>query len=142
MVAKPRMTFSSALITVETWSIAVVCNGMGSRKWRTKNTLPNAVQPCEPCIIGMARLMPRKASEAPTGWLALSGFTASALLRFRISAMSCSQFDAGRRCLRPRCRLAHRRPHRTLYRQRQLAREFDHAAVTLVTEFAFLVDVE
>jgi hypothetical protein len=32
--------------------------------------------------------MPRKASDAPTGWLALSGFTASALLRFSISAMS------------------------------------------------------
>src|SRR5574340_526184 len=54
---------------------------MGSRKWRTNITLAKAVHPCEPCINGMERLSPRKASVAPTGALTLSGLTVSALLR-------------------------------------------------------------
>lgn len=85
---RPSMTLSSALMIEDTWSMAVVCSGIGSRKWRTKKTLPKAVQPCEPWSMGMAFFRPRKASAAPTGWLALSGFTASGLERFRISAIA------------------------------------------------------
>jgi len=60
---------------VETCSIAVVCNGIGSRKWRTRKVLPNAVQPCDPCSNGMARSSPKKASAAPNGWLVFNGLT-------------------------------------------------------------------
>ena len=72
----------------KTWSMALVCNGIGSRKWRTKKTLPKAVQPWEPCSMGMARRKPRKAKAAPMVELALSGFTDSAFFRFMISAIS------------------------------------------------------
>jgi hypothetical protein len=53
----------------------------------------------------MARLTPRKASEAPTGWLTFSGLTASALLRLMMSAMAGNANQTG-------CCLC-RKPHAT-----------------------------
>src|ERR1035438_6754172 len=47
---------------------------MVSRKWRTNNTRPKAVQPCDPCSSGRQRSIPRNASEAPMVELILSGF--------------------------------------------------------------------
>ena len=85
MVLSPSTTLSSAPMIALTWSMAVVWSGIGSRKWRTKKTLPKAVQPWEPCSIGMARRKPRKASAAPMVELALSGLTERALLRLMIS---------------------------------------------------------
>jgi len=75
---------SSAPSTVDVWSIAVVCSGIGSGNGARKH-LAEGVQPCEPCIIGMARLSRGRPSEAPTGWLTFNGLTASALLRLTIS---------------------------------------------------------
>src|SRR5208337_2116450 len=138
MVASASTTLPSAPRTVVSCSIAVVCSAMGSRKCRIKNSLLKDVQPRAPCSSGIESASPRKASDAPIGWLAFSGFTASALVGRTISAIGAPKS----RLARPGGRGANLLPHGRVHRAVEVLCQLDQAVITGVADAADVIYVE
>ena len=139
MLAIACSTLSEPPRIVDSSLIAVVCNGIASRKWRTISTSAKAVQPWLPWNSGRQRSTPRNASAPPSAGLSFSGLTVQAL---------CGGDDRGHAGGRPRSRplpgrrCAHLRPDRVVQLAVDLADQRDHAVVAGVAVVALLVDVE